>query len=154
MQNIKNTILEEYDLNLKLKPFGENKARNNVFWGENKEGSYIIKLEKLEQLEQIKLSIKVASNLLKSNVISSSRYLQNNNNKFFNVIEDRILTVQIKEDLIKLSYKRNEDLIYLGEILGELHILLSNMNLRNLNKSDFYKDFMSGDIPRHNRWND
>lgn len=147
MENLQNVILQEFGLNLKLKPFGDNEARNNVFQGKNENKSFIIKLEDSKQLEQVKLSIKISSNLLKSDLITSSRYLKTKKGKSFSVVGDKIVTVQEKEELIKLTLENNEELIGLGEILGEFHILLLNMNLENIDKSDFYKDFMRGDIP-------
>ena len=86
MENLKNVILEEFGLDLKLKHFGNNNARNNVFLGEDEEKSFIIKLEYVNQLEQVKLSIKVAFNLLTSSVISLSRYLKTKKGKCFSVI--------------------------------------------------------------------
>lgn len=147
MKNLQNEILKEFGLNLELKPFGDNEARNNIFLGESKEKSFIVKLEDVKQLEQVKLSINVASNLLRSNLISSSRYIETISGKFFQVIGNKIVTVQEKEDLAKLMFKKSEDLISLGEVIGEFHILLSNMILKDLKKSDFYKDFMWGDVP-------
>lgn len=43
------------------------------------------------------------------------------------MLEDKIVTVQEKEELNKLALENNEDLITLGEILGEFHILLWNI---------------------------
>lgn len=147
MKNLKNEILKEFGLNLELKPFGDNEARNNVFLGESKNKSFIVKLEDVKQLEQVKLSIKVASNLLKSDLVSSSRYIETRSGNLFHVVKDKIVTVQDKEDLVKLRIKKSEDLIRFGEVIGEFHILLSNMILKGLTKSDFYKDFMWGDVP-------
>lgn len=147
MEKLKNEILKEFGLNLELKPFGDNEARNNVFLGESREKAFIIKLEDVKQLEQVKLSINVASNLLKSDLVSSSRYIANTNGDLYYIVEDKIITVQEKEQLIKLQFEKNEDLINLGKIIGEFHVLLSNMILKNLSKSNFYKDFMWGKVP-------
>ena len=46
-------------------------------------------------------------------------------------------SIQEKEELIKLTLENNEELIPLGEILGEFHILLLNMNLENIDRSDY-----------------
>ncbi|WP_346935749.1 phosphotransferase [Clostridium sp.] len=147
MINLKNEIIKEYGLNLELKPFGDNEARNNIFLGENVDRDFIVKLEDVKQREQVKLSIYVASNLLKSNLVSSSRYIETKNGKGFHVFEDKIVTVQKKEDLVKLKFETSEDLIVIGEVIGEFHLLLSNMNIKGLKKSNFYKDFMWGKVP-------
>lgn len=88
MENLQDVILQEFGLNLKLKPFGDNEARNNVFQGKNEDKSFIIKLEDAKQLEQVKLSIKVLSNLLKSDLVTSSRYLKTKKGEYFIVVGD------------------------------------------------------------------
>ena len=148
MEELRNIILEEFGLDLNMKLFGDNFARNNVFLGEDKEMSYIIKLEAIKQLNQVKLSIKIARELVKSELICSSKYLQSKKGEFFLVLENKVVTVQVKEELIRLSPKNYEDLVALGAVLGEFHSLLSKIKIENLDKSDFYKDFMWGEVPQ------
>ncbi|MPM79853.1 Homoserine kinase [bioreactor metagenome] len=147
MINLKNEIIRAYGLNLELKSFGDNEARNNVFLGEGKDKSFIVKLEDVNQLHQVKLSIYVATNLLKSSLVSSSRYVKTKDGENFHVIEDKVVTVQKKEDLISIKFETREDFKVIGEVIGEFHLLLSNMNIKGLKKSDFYKDFMWGKVP-------
>ncbi|EQB86808.1 Ser/Thr protein kinase RdoA (MazF antagonist) [Clostridium punense] len=147
MINLKNEMIRAYGLNLELKSFGDNEARNNVFLGEGKDKSFIVKLEDVNKLEQVELSIYVATNLLKSSLVSSSRYVKTKDGENFHVIEDKVLTVQKKEDLISIKFETKEDFKVIGEVIGEFHLLLSNMNIKGLKKSDFYKDFMWGKVP-------
>ncbi|MTI71355.1 MAG: hypothetical protein FH751_13995 [Firmicutes bacterium] len=147
MINLQKELIKEYGLNLTLKPYGDNETRNNVFLGEYRNKSFIVKLEDIKYLEQVKLSIYVASNLLKSNLVSSSRYIKTKKGKYFYVFEDKVVTIQKKEDLVKLKFKTNKDLISIGEVIGEFHLLLTSMNIKGLEKSDFYKDFMWGKVP-------
>ncbi|MFW5720045.1 MAG: phosphotransferase [Candidatus Dojkabacteria bacterium] len=148
MENLQNIINNEFNLNLSIEPFGDNVARNNIFLGKNKEGqSFIIKIETLKQLEQVKTAIKIASNLLESDVLSSSHYIKVNSGEFYVISEDKIITIQIKDDLVKLSPKCKEDFIHLGEALGEFHRILLGLELTSLKESDFYKDFMGNEVP-------
>lgn len=147
MEKLKEIIFNEYGLDLRLEPFGDNEARNNVFLGENLEKAFIIKVDDYNQLEQVKISIKIAANLLQSNLICSTRYLQTISGEFLTLAEGKIITVQYKENLRELLPIDNEDFIHIGEVIGEFHNLLYRMNLENLCESNFYKDFMNGDIP-------
>jgi Ser/Thr protein kinase RdoA (MazF antagonist) len=147
MRNLQNEIFKEYGIKLELKSFGDNEARKNVFLGENKEKSFIVKLEDINQLGQVKLSIDVAANLLKSELISSSRYIKTKRKKYFYVFGNKIITLQEKEDLVKLKLESNDDFIDIGEVIAEFHKLLSSMNIKGLSKSDFYNDFMWGKVP-------
>ncbi|MTI68104.1 MAG: hypothetical protein FH753_16100 [Firmicutes bacterium] len=147
MINLQNELIKEYGLKLILKSFGDNETRNNVFLGEYRDKSFIVKLEDIKYLDQVKLSIYVASNLLKSNLVSSSRYIKTKKGKYFHVFEDKVVTIQKKEDLVKLKFQTSKDLIIIGEVIGEFHLLLSSMNIKGLEKSDFYKDFMWGKVP-------
>lgn len=147
MRNLQNEIFKEYGIELELKPFGDNEARKNILLGENREKSIIVKLEDVNQLDQVKLSIDVAANLLKSDLLSSSKYIETRRRKYFHVFENKIITLQEKEDLVKLKLERNNDFIGIGEVIGEFHKLLSSMNIKGLSKSDFYKDFMWGEVP-------
>ena len=45
MYKLQELILKEFGLKLELRPFGDNEARNNVFLGDNKDKSFIIKIE-------------------------------------------------------------------------------------------------------------
>jgi len=144
LKRLQNFIQEKYGIELDLKLFGENE-RNNVFIGEKHEEFYIVKLEAVQE-ERIELSINIAKKLFESKIIRSSRFLQSISGKEYELFEEKFITIQVKEDVRKLPTKSNDDIIRIGEAIGEFHLCLMNNNLKNVIKSDFYNDFMSGGI--------
>lgn len=148
MNCLQEIIFKEYGLRIELKPFGDNHSKNNVFLGDSCGNLFIVKIESIKQIEQVKIAIKIAQNLIKSDMIVSSNYIQAISGEFLVRTEDEIITVQEKEDVESIIIKDNDDLLHLGEAVGEFHRGLLEMNLEELEKSDFYKDFMGNEIPQ------
>lgn len=148
MDGLKDVVLNAYGLNLELTPFGDNLSRNNVFLGQTTGSSYIVKVESLKILNQVKLSIKISNALLGTNNLSSSSFLPTKSGSFFIDHEDKVITIQIKEeDLETISNIGAEALSKLGEALGEFHKVLGGLTLDGLKESDFYNDFMGNEVP-------
>lgn len=146
--NIENIIFKKYDIKIKAKPFGENVFRNNVFLGVSANQQYIIKVEDLNNLSNVKLATKMAMVLKKSTQVYSSQYIMNNNKKLFSMFKSKIITLQKKENLTKILLNSRNDYIKLGEVIGEFHQLVSHVEYKGIRESDFYNDFMYGEVPK------
>jgi len=136
-----------YGLSLKLKSL--NTDRNNIYLGIQGTNKYIIKIENLEQKQQIENAIKLFSTVQKSENILFSQYIKTKSNKLYEIIDNKIITIQRKENIKKIKTLSSKDIIKLGEVVSEFHNVLKLENIDNLIKSDFYKDYMFGDVLLH-----
>ena len=142
-------VSKHWGLNLEtLTPMIENQKRKNIYLASDKDKEYIIKLEDLNQLEQVKVSVSLSGEILNSNVILASNFIAAKNNKKFVQVGNKIITIQVKEDVKKINSNTKKGIHELGEAVGKFHKTLLNYKNEKLVDSKFYKDFMFGDIPK------
>lgn len=147
MEEVQKVLKEKYNLSSLLVPIGENEARNNVFEVQvHGVPKYIAKVENISAQKQIRLAQQISLTLNTSNTICSSTFVVNNEGEYITIFDDKILTLQKKEELHFIKITNSEDIVKLGEAIGEFHRNLKESGVKAHRKSDFYRDFMGNYI--------
>jgi len=149
IKSFQRQILLNYDLNLDLKQYN-NRDRKNIYIGHNigNQKKYFIKIEKIAKEAEICNTFKVSKIINASKKLITSKLITSTNGSFYVKSQDKNHIIIIYEWLdikpFRSKIKNNYSLIISG--IADFHALLRRKKLSQLPKSNFYSDFMYGDV--------
>jgi hypothetical protein len=139
-------LLQKYNINLKLKKLSS--TRDNIFIGINeKNEKYFVKIEDvvyewyINAIYQISQKINSSANLITNNFILT-------NNWNFYLKSQTLNTVIILSKFYDIKKCTKNDINFIATSTGLFHKTLKDLKITEIKKSDFYNDYMYGEIPK------